>query len=260
MMLESWLDQLTLFLLVFVRMTAFFVAAPVFSYRTVPNAFKIGLGFFAALAAFMTIPHEASIPLDLTFALMIVKEAIVGLVLGFVAAFILYILQIAGGFIDFQMGFAIANVVDPQTGAQIPIIGNFKYMLSMLFFLSVNGHHLLIDGVVRSYQMVPIEALFVSIGSESVALFISQLLVKIYIIAFQIAIPIVGALFLVDVALGMIARTVPQLNVFVVGIPLKIFVGFLMILLTLSMFFYLLQSVFKEMFDTMGQLLQLLGG
>lgn len=259
-MLESWLEQLTLFLLVLVRMTAFFVAAPIFSFRTVPNIFKIGLGFFSALIAFMSIPNEAPIPLDVAFGVMVAKEAIVGLALGFVAALILYTVQIAGGFIDFQMGFAIANVVDPQTGTQVPIIGNFKYMLSILFLLSVNGHHILLDGVMRSYQLLPVDGMFVSLGTESVALFITQVLVKIYMIAFQIAMPVVGALFLVDVSMGIIARTVPQLNVFVVGIPLKIFVGFVMILLTLSIFFYLLQTVFKEMIDTMGQLLQLLGG
>ncbi|MDQ0164678.1 flagellar biosynthetic protein FliR [Bacillus horti] len=241
-------------------MTAFFLAAPVFSFRTLPTAFKVGLGFFSALVAFSTVATDVEIQVDAAFIVLIVKEAVVGLALGFVAALLLYTLQIAGGFIDFQMGFAIANVVDPQTGAQVPIIGNFKYVFSLLFLLSVNGHHLLIDGVIRSYQMVPVENMFISIGSESVALFITELFVSIYLIAFQIAIPIVGSLFLVDVAMGLIARTVPQLNVFVVGIPLKIFVGFLMIFLTLGMFFYLLQSVLTKMIETMGQLLQLFGG
>jgi flagellar biosynthetic protein FliR len=255
-----WLEQLPVFLLILVRMTAFFVAAPIFSIRGVPNIFKVGLAFFTALLALSTVSLEQPIALDISFILFILKEAVVGLALGFVASLLLYTVQVAGGFIDFQMGFAIANVVDPQTGAQVPIIGNFKYILAILFLLSLNGHHLLLDGVFRSYQIVPVNALFVPIGSEQVALFITTIFSQMFLIAFQLAIPIVGALFLVDVALGIMARTVPQVNVFVVGLPLKIFVGFVLLLIMFPTYFYLLQTVLRKMMITMGQLLRLLGG
>lgn len=228
--------------------------------KGVPSSVKVGLAFFVALISFSTVSIEQTIILDLSYFIMIIKEAVVGLALGFIASLILYTVQVAGAFIDFQMGFAIANVVDPQTGAQVPIIGNFKYMLALLFLLSVNGHHLLIDGVIRSYQIVPIYSMFVPIGSEEVVLFITQTFAQMFIVAFQIAIPVVGALFIIDVALGIVGRTVPQLNIFVVGLPLKIFVGFILILVTLPTYFYLLQIVFRNMINTMGQLMHLLGG
>jgi flagellar biosynthetic protein FliR len=255
-----WLEQLPVLLLILVRMSAFFAAAPVFTMRGVPSQFKIGLAFFTALLTLSTVTIEQPILLDLSYFLMIIKEAIVGLALGFVASLLLYTVQVAGGFIDFQMGFAIANVVDPQTGTQVPIIGNFKYMLAILFLLAVNGHHMLLDGAVRSYQLVPVNWLFVPIGSEQVAKYITTVFVQMFLIAFQLAIPVVGALFLTDVALGIVARTVPQLNVFVVGLPLKILVGFILILVTLPTFFFLLQGVLRNMINTMGQLLRLLGG
>lgn len=255
-----WLEYLPPFLLVFIRMTSFFIAAPIFSMKGVPSSIKVGLGFFVALISLSTISIEQTILLDFSFLIMIIKEVLVGLALGYIASLILYTVQVAGAFIDFQMGFAIANVVDPQTGAQVPIIGNFKYMLALLFFLSVNGHHLLLDGVIRSYQIVPINSMFIPIGSEQVAFFVTNIFVQMFIVAFQIAIPVVGALFIVTVALGIVARTVPQLNVFVVGLPLQIFVGFILILVTLPTYFYLLQIVFKNMVNTMGQLLHLLGG
>lgn len=258
--MDEWLELLPAFLLVLVRITAFFVAAPLFSLRGIPNTFKVGLSFFVAVITFATVSVEEPLMLDMSFILLTVKEALVGLALGFVAALVIYSVQVAGAFIDFQMGFLIANLVDPQTGAQIPVIGNFKYILTLLFLLSVNGHHLLIDGVMRSYQLVPIEEMYIALGSAGVAQFMARTFTQMFLIAFQMAIPIVGSLFLVDVALGILARTVPQVNVFVVGLPLKIFVGFCLILITLPGFFYLLQTVVREMVQSMGQLLQLLGG
>ena len=85
------------------------------------------------------------------------KEAMIGLLIGFVAYMIISAIQIAGGFIDFQMGFAIANVIDPQTGAQSPLMGQYLYTFAFLLLLALNGHHLLLDGIFYSYQFIPID-------------------------------------------------------------------------------------------------------
>src|SRR5699024_529403 len=158
-----------------------------------------------------------------------------------------------------QMGFAIANVVDPQTGAQSPLIGQYFYILALLFLLSVNGHHLLIDGIFFSYEFIPLEA-FVPFQNETIVDFIIDTFNKMFLIAFQVSIPIVGCLFLVDVALGIIARTVPQLNVFVVGLPLKIFVSFVAIFIFLGLYTTLVKKLFTSMFNVMHQLMLLFGG
>lgn len=255
-----WLDDIPLLLLMFVRLSVFFIVAPIFSMRGVPGQFKVGFAFFCTILAFFVVSDNETIVIDSSYFVMIIKEALIGMALGFVAALILYAVQMAGAFIDFQMGFAIANVVDPQTGMQVPIIGNFKYMLAILFLLSMNGHHLMLQGVLKSYELIPAQQLFVPIGSEQMARFISSTFVDMFLIAFQLAIPIVGALFLVDVALGILARTVPQVNVFVVGLPLKIFTGFVLLLITMSSFFYLLNKVLTKMIETMGELVALLGG
>src|SRR5690625_7952206 len=94
-----------------------------------------------------------------------VKEVIVGLFIGLIAYIILSAVQIAGGFIDFQMGFAVANVIDPQTGAQSPLIGQYFYIIALLFLLSVNGHHVIIDGIFNSYEWIPIDE-FISRSEE----------------------------------------------------------------------------------------------
>jgi|SRR5690625_2244226 len=252
------LTYIPVFLLVFVRMISFLIAMPLFSYRTIPTPYKIGLSFFLTITIFQTIDVSTAIVNEL-YILLLFKEAIIGLLIGFISYLILSAVQIAGGFIDFQMGFAIANVVDPQTGAQSPIIGQYFYIFALLFLLSVNGHHLMIDGMFLSYQVLPLDT-FISIGDQSIALYAIQTFNQMVIIAFQIAIPIVGSLFLVDVALGIIARTVPQVNVFVVGLPLKIFVSFVAILFFLPLYMMLTRSLFEYMFQAMRHLLFLLGG
>ncbi|WP_106497611.1 flagellar biosynthetic protein FliR [Lentibacillus sp. Marseille-P4043] len=252
------LASVPVFLLIFVRVAAFFVTLPLFSYRTIPMQFKIGFSFFLALTMFYTV-DATGVALDETYFLLLIKEVIVGLLIGLIAYIILAAIQIAGGFIDFQMGFAIANVIDPQTGAQSPLTGQYFYIIALLFLLSVNGHYLLIDGIYYSYNLIPIDA-FVPFQDESIIDYVIDAFNQMFLIAFQMSIPIVGCLFLVDVALGIIARTVPQLNVFVVGLPLKIVVSFVVILLFLSLYIMLVKSLFATMFDTMRGLMQLFGG
>ncbi|MYL45977.1 flagellar type III secretion system protein FliR [Virgibacillus halodenitrificans] len=251
-------NSIPVFLLILVRVSAFFVTLPLFSYRTIPGHFKIGFSFFLSLIIFYTVDVTV-IEIDGTYILLVLKEAMVGLLVGLIAYILLSAIQIAGGFIDFQMGFAIANVVDPQTGAQSPLMGQYFYIIALLFLLSVNGHHLLIDGIYNSYQFISIDA-FIPFQNGSIADFVIDTFNKMFLIAFQMAIPIVGCLFLVDVALGIIARTVPQLNVFVVGLPLKILVSFMVIFIFLSLYVSLVNRLFESMFKVMRQLMQLFGG
>ncbi|MFC4557131.1 flagellar biosynthetic protein FliR [Virgibacillus kekensis] len=252
------LSSIPIFLLVFVRVAAFFMTVPLFSYRTIPTPFKIGFTFFLSLIMYYTV-DGSQITIDDMYLFLLIKEALVGLLIGLLAYIMLSAIQIAGGFIDFQMGFAIANVIDPQTGAQSPLTGQYFYIIALLFLLSVNGHHLLIDGIFFSYEFIPIDA-FIPFQDGSLADFIITTFNKMFLIAFQMAIPIVGCLFLVDVALGIIARTVPQLNVFVVGLPLKIFVSFVAILFFLSLYVVLVENLFSVTFEAMRSLMQLFGG
>ncbi|MGE6487513.1 flagellar biosynthetic protein FliR [Paenisporosarcina sp. NPDC076898] len=247
-------------LLIFVRLTSFFLVAPLFSMKGVPNQFKVGLGFFISLIALSGMDAEEALLMDSYYILLIIKELAVGIALGFTAALLLYTVQIAGAFIDFQMGFAIASVMDPQTGSQVPIIGHFKYILALLFLLTVNGHHLMLDGVMQSFKSFPVESVSFAADFGDITHFFTTLFVEMFVIALQIALPIVGALFLIDIALGILAKTVPQLNIFAVGLPLKIFVGFIMLFLSMPIFFYLLQILFEKIMVSMSQLIRLMGG
>ena len=254
------LEMLPYFLLILVRLTSFFLVAPLFSMKGVPAQFKIGIAAFLAFFALSGITIEEPLPLDGYYIMMAIKEFAIGIALGFTAALVLYTVQIAGAFIDFQMGFAIASVMDPQTGSQVPIIGHFKYILALLFLLTVDGHHLMLDGVMQSLQVIPVESLSFGIRFEDLAKFISDLFVEMFMIALQMSLPIVGALFLVDVALGILAKTVPQLNIFAVGFPVKILAGFVLLLFTIPIFFFLLQNLFEKIMVSMAELTRLIGG
>ncbi|WP_232725480.1 flagellar biosynthetic protein FliR [Bacillus sp. FJAT-44742] len=255
----EWINQFPAFLLIFVRVLAFFTTMPIFAYRNVPNTFKIGLAVFMAFTMMFTV-DVPELAINAEYFLLVIKEALVGLLVGLVASMLIYAVQVAGMFIDILMGFLVANVIDPQTGAQSPLTGGFLYAFTVLFLLAVDGHHLLLDGVYYSYEFVPLEQLFLPFGNGSIAYFALTTFTTMFIIAFQMAFPIIGCLFLVDVALGMMSRAVPQMNVFVVGLPLKIFLGLPLLAIMLPGFFSLVSYTFEEAGTAMRTLLELFGG
>lgn len=258
--MDTILHVISIYLLIFCRISAFFVVAPIFSSRGVPNIFKIGLSGIIAVLILLIQGTGQIIPNDLSYVLIVIREVLIGLLMGFTATLIFYVIQIAGSFIDIQIGFGIANVVDPMTGASAPILGNFKYIIAMLLFLTINGHHYLIDGIVRSYNWVPLSNdLFQEIYNGNVSEFLITTFTQSFALAFQMAAPLVVALFVTDVALGFLARTAPQFNVFVIGIPLKIIVGLVVLLLLISSFVYAFQHLFEYMFKSLQNLLGVIG-
>lgn len=246
-------------LLIFVRITAFFIAMPIFSHRTIPMMHRIGLAAFLAWIMSYTI-HPPVLEIDFTYYLLIMKEALVGLLIGFIGYMIMSAIQVAGGFIDFQMGFSMANVIDPQSGVQSPLMGQYLYTIALLFLLSTDGHHLLLDGIFYSYRFIPIDGAFIPFDHESLLEYVVKAFSQSFVIALQMSLPVVSSIFLVDVALGVLARTVPQLNVFVVGIPVKIIAGFLILIIVIGMMMQVVTRLFESLLITMRTLMQLIGG
>ncbi|WP_028561420.1 flagellar biosynthetic protein FliR [Paenibacillus pinihumi] len=254
--MEVILQAFPIFLLIFCRITSFFVVAPIFSTRNVPAPFKIGLGFFVALLVYLVYGINVSLVIDAGYLLMVIREVLAGLLLGFVAYMFVTAVQIAGGFIDMQMGFGMANVMDPVSGFTVPLLGNFKFIIVMLLFLSMNGHHYLLSAVMQSYDWLPLSNnLFNQIYQGSVSEFLVITFSKVFLLALQLSAPLVVALFLTDVGLGFLARTAPQFNVFVIGIPLKILVGLFMLALLMPGFAALIGNLFGQMFAAMENLL-----
>lgn len=259
--MEALVAYIPNWLLIFCRVSSFVMIAPVFSTRGLPAQWKVGLSAVLAFLAFAPAgmgEHPAEF--DWLYIVSILREILVGLLLGFAAYLFFTAVQIAGAFIDIQMGLGLANVIDPMTGAQSPIIGNFKFILAMLLFLSFNGHHLLIDGLIRSYEWIPLSGeLFARIYEGRIHEFLIRTFMTVFTLALQMAAPLVVAMFLTDIGLGILSKTAPQFNVFVVGVPIKLLVGILLLLLIIPGFITLFQQLFASMFDSLSQLIQLVG-
>lgn len=261
-MLETIFQYVGVFTLVLVRMSAFFFLTPVFGTRNVPMAVKAGLAFFLTLVLTPVVASTAAGTLYMGYTLselvvILLKEFMVGAALGLIAAFIFAAVQVGGMFIDLQVGFAMANVFDPMTGTSSPLTGQFKYSLAMLLFLGMDGHHGLLTGLLQSYQFVPAGG-FTMTGSV-VGTFL-ETFGLMFLIGLKIAVPIVTALFLTDVGFAILTRAVPQMNVFVLGMSVKLIVGGLMLIVVMPAFVYLLRGMFDTMFTQMDSLLRVLGG
>ncbi len=250
------LRQTDVFLLIFGRVLGFLLLAVPFSNRSVPAQVKVG---FAALLSFLLLsvhPGGARVASGLAgYLVQLAGEVGVGLVLGFLTQLAFSALQLAGQLIDMQMGFGIVNVIDPQYGTQVPVVGNFKYALALLFFLAVDGHHTLLRALASSYQALPLGPpvltgpFYAHVFSAAGMMFVN---------AFKIALPVVGALYIADFALGIIARTVPQMNVFVVGMPLKVGVGIGFLLILLPLYLWVFGVLVDGLFHDLARVLVLL--
>ncbi|MGG3466010.1 flagellar biosynthetic protein FliR [Neobacillus pocheonensis] len=255
----EWLNELPLFLLIFVRISCFFITVPVLMTRTIPAPFKIGLSFFLAVLAAISIGDNETDAFTAGYPLLMVKEAIVGLGLGFIASIVFYALQLAGALIDIQSGFSMGAVFDPQSGTNANLTGRFKNALATLFLFSMDGHHLLIQGVLESYQWIHVDALVPALMDGRISTILLETFKSSFVCAFLLAAPLVFTLFLVDLVLGIIGKTSPQINLMVVGFSLKIGIYYFVLFLALPGFFLLLHTLFSQMFESISNMIRIMG-
>jgi flagellar biosynthetic protein FliR len=220
--------QFALFSLYFARISAFFFVAPLFSGRNVPAVFKITLSFFLALLFFVVNRPELHPELleMSNYVPAMMTELAVGALLGFFVGLIFVAFYVAGEHIGYQMGFAVVNVFDFATQQQTSLIAEFLFTLSMLVFLNLNLHHGLIYIWHDSLVLAPPGQ--VDMGLWSLA-DLGRVCTDMFIIAFQLAAPLMAFLILTDISLGILARIMPQMNVFFVGLPIKIAFGLFML-------------------------------
>lgn len=229
------LNGFDVFILILVRMTGLFVTAPIFGRQNVPVYLKIGFSFFMALILVNTVTLNNTEVFNSLygFAFLVLKEFLVGVTIGYVSYLVFSAIYLAGQLIDMQVGFSMVSVIDPISNIQVPVSSNFYFIISMLTFISINGHHLLIKALFRSFEIIPLGS---AVFSKSLMNDILRVFGDIFLIGLKISAPIIAAILITDVVLGVISRTIPQLNVFVVGMPLKIVVGVFVIWLTIPIF------------------------
>ncbi|NUN69062.1 MAG: flagellar type III secretion system protein FliR [Bacteroidetes bacterium] len=234
-------EQFALFLMLLLRGTSMFVAAPMFGNLSIPGPVKIGLGVFLAFVLFPIVSVGAPLT-DRSLGelfLIALREVLTGLSIGLAMQVLFSGIRFAGDMISFDMGFSMSTIFDAENGTQFPVISELLYWFLLMIFLSVNGHHFMLEAVYMSYGAVPIGTF--SIGDAAMESVIS-LTATMFVIAVKIAAPLLVSLFLANISLGILNKVMPQMNIFAVMFPLKIGIGFIVLSATVPVIAF----VFKK--------------
>lgn len=253
------LKTFQIFLIAMFRIGAIFVFSPIFGATNVPKRVKYFSTICVAAVLFSTISSaEFAIPIDSwNYAIVLGRELLVGLVIGYSAMLVMQVLQFAGKLLDMGMGMHMARVIDPLSRQQASVVGQLLYVFAIFILLSINGHHQIITAVARSYEIVPINGIVISANLLKV---LGYLFMQIFIVGFQLAIPIAGILFVMTFCLGVMAKAVPQMNVFFVGIPLKILIGLFLLMIMMKEMVPVISSLITGMLKDMLTVISAMSG
>ncbi len=250
-------DQIENFMVIFSRVGGFLAAIPVLFSGQAPARIKVVLAFFISLIFFPILqPQIASFQFSTgAFLLLIINELLLGMLVGLIARLIFTSVEYGGTVIGYQMGFAAANVFDPQSQRQTSLVSQFQNVFAILLFLSLDIHHYFIKIAVHSYEILPPGNL--DFSGEAVV-FLMELSSRMFILGAQFSIPVLAILLLSSLILGVLARTFPQLNVFLLSFPLNIGISFVVISLTLGLLKIVISREFDNLPDRIMTILQLL--
>ena len=239
------IDNFEAFLLILVRITGFIFTAPFFSLRNVPNRVKAGLAIFMAAILFYNVPYTApEYESIITFTIIVVKEALAGAIMGFFANIAYQIITFAGAMIDMDIGFSMVSEMDPTTAIQTTISANIYGYMVLLMMMITNMHHYFLKAIIDSFRVVGIGE--VTINARAYLLML-QFITDYFIIGFRIVLPIFASILVVNTILAILAKIAPQMNMFVIGMQLKIFVGLLVMVLVIEMMPSIADFIFNEM-------------
>ncbi len=241
---EFFVKNAPTFLFVLVRAGGILFAAPIFGAFNVPMRIKFGLTFLIAL---ILTPLTPFVPMPenlISLVLSVGGEVLIGVSIGLVIRFIFVGVEFAGQLASFQMGIGMATAYDPLNAAQVTVLGRLMSIITLLIFLSVNGHLMVIMALKKSFDVIPPYGFTFTPGlMESIIVFSKE----IFILAVKVAAPVIAILLFVNLSMGVMARSVPQLNMFVIGFAVTILAGFVVLALSLSVLETSLLAIFDKM-------------
>jgi len=245
------------FILVFLRISTFFIIVPIFFPKGTPNTVKMA---FTAITAFILLPmvnytNVSIINNNYALVASIAGEITTGLTLGFITNLCFFSIRMAGQLIDFQMGLSMINIFDPSSGSSTTLLEHLLYWTSLVMFLTIDGHHILFQAIAESFNIIGLGKFILSNASIMIVI---KAFIEFFAIGLKIAIPIILIVLITDITLGLVSRTVPQLNVMVLGLPIKILVGLTtvafalpLILKTIMISFNTLPEVLKGLYKAL---------
>ena len=258
LILEPIFNNFETFLFVFIRVLSIFIMIPFVGGKSVPVQIRVAIALLLGLIITPTLGITVAMPASIPALIFgIFKEFLIGLMIGLAARFVFTAFEMAGQLAGIQMGFSMANVMDPQTSSQLSVLAQFYNLLGIFLFFTLNIHLLFISALMKSFEVIPPYGIELS-GSvfEGMLTLSSQL----FIIALKLAAPISIAVLLANLGMGIVARTVPALNVFVVGFPITIGVGLIVFLFSITFISSTMTSVFADMSRNVIDLIRLSAG
>jgi len=255
--MEYFVYNFQAFLLIMIRMHSMFMVAPFFSSDMIPFRTKTMLAFLTSVIIFPIVMHSGGFTVSGNmgvYSLMVIREVVIGLYIGFLTSIIFSAFQLAGQYFAVQIGFGFTEVLDPLAQVSIPIVGQLKNMIGLLVFLVIDGHHFLISAICSSYTLAPV----LSYSSHSMGMLLKWLVYissGMFVIALKIALPIVATVFLISVAEGMLAKAAPQMNIMMFGFPIKVAVAFGMLALTAPLVIRIMKVSFERTFHFIHDIL-----
>jgi flagellar biosynthetic protein FliR len=245
MQLDEWLiGHVQLFLLVFFRVLSLCLIAPIFGNRAVEARYKIALGLFLALVLMpLVMQTQTAVPREWSaFPLLILQESAVGFMIGLIASLLFAATHLSGEILGRHMGFGMARVIDPEFGDEASLVAQFENLVALMLFLAISGHHLLVIALCDSFELVPIGGVRCE---PAMATDLIRITGRLFPVAVKITAPAFVILILTTVVIGLVARCVPQMNVFIVGLPLKIAVGLVGLAACVPMFSYIFEKMLR---------------
>ncbi|MCE8034542.1 flagellar biosynthetic protein FliR [Billgrantia tianxiuensis] len=239
--LHGWL---VILLWPFVRILAFFSAAPLWGHSSVPRQAKVGLAFLVTLVIAPVLPPMPDVPIMSWAGLgLMVEQMLIGIAIGLVMHVVFSVVQAAGEFIGLQMGLAFATFFDAGSGTNTMILSRVFFMITLLMFLALGGHLMVLEALVSSFHGLP-----VGIGAFNPAAF--EMLVRyggtIFVAGMSLALPLVGSLLIINLAMGILNRSAPQLTVFNIGFPTSLTVGLILLMVLMTDMGRFLQRLFSH--------------
>lgn len=246
------IESLIVFILVATRISGMITTAPLFSTFPIPMQLKACLAMLTAFLIYPFVLQHTDLPIPhnmLSMSLMVFKELCIGVLIGFCAQLIFVGIQIGGQLLSIQMGLAIAEALDPVTKQHVPVVGQFYLFMASLVFIFINGHNWLFTSIYSSYLTIPLGLSFdfSTDLTQKVLIFTSQL----FSIAFGIIMPIFIFLFVIDIALAFLSKIMPQMNIFMVSLPLKILLGIALMCIFLPSTSIYLSSLITSLLESL---------
>jgi len=243
--------NVVVFLLLYFRFAALFIAVPIFSHNNIPMSVKATMAFFFTVVFYASVP-PLTIALNIpTIIIAILSEFMLGLIVGIALQLAYNVITFAGGQISYMMGFSLASAIDPQSGVSMPIISQFLSLLALMTLFALHLDHWMLLFIDKSLHAIPLGGFLMS---KDIFHYIVHATSNMSAVGFVIAFPIIALSWLADTIFGMLMKTMPQFNLLVIGFPIKIMVAFAVLIATLTAIMLILKGQVQDAFNALEML------